>query len=170
MEINGKKNSSSFFELGNWQRPLKLLINLVMLRLWVAYLIFHQDFLVIMVLFNPFLNTRRSWSNGLVVKALDSQSRGTLFKSHSMAPRSTQPFFLLRTIKWVPGIPWDIVVKNKLCPSSGSQLQGSWTPSIKRGHKVLFSVSCSPYKGLIKVSSIKLLSDQNSVAHCSVFL
>ena len=39
------------------------------------------------------------WSNGLVVKALDSQSRGPVFKTTGVAPWSTQPFVLPRSIK-----------------------------------------------------------------------
>ena len=40
-----------------------------------------------------------TWSNDLVVKALDSQSRGPVFKNHWVALRSTQPFILPRSIK-----------------------------------------------------------------------
>ena len=40
-----------------------------------------------------------SWSDGLVVKALDSQSRGPVFKNHWVAPWLTQPFILPRSIK-----------------------------------------------------------------------
>ena len=39
------------------------------------------------------------------------------------APRSTQPFILSRSIKWVPGISGNSVVKSKLPPWSGSSLE-----------------------------------------------
>ena len=40
------------------------------------------------------------WSDGLVVKALNFQSRGPVFKTTGReAPRSTQPFILPRSIK-----------------------------------------------------------------------
>ena len=42
---------------------------------------------------------RVQWSNGIVVKVLDSQSRGPVFKNHWVASRSTQPFILPRLIK-----------------------------------------------------------------------
>ena len=60
----------------------------------------------------------------LVVKALDSQSRGPLFKT-SVAPKSTQPFIFLRSIKRVTGISGDLVVKSKLSPQNGSNLEAS---------------------------------------------
>ena len=37
-------------------------------------------------------------ADGLVAKALDSQSRGPVFKNQWVAPRSTQPFILPRSI------------------------------------------------------------------------
>ena len=71
-------------------------------------------------------------SNGLVVKALDSQSRGPMFKP-------TGVWTLSRSVKLVPEISGNLVVKSKLPPQSGSSLEASnWTPSIKRGHKVFF--------------------------------
>ena len=58
-------------------------------------------------------STMERWSDGLVVKLLDSPSR---VQNHQVAPRSTQPFILLRLIKWVPGISENLVVKSKLSP------------------------------------------------------
>ena len=57
------------------------------------------------------------WSNVLVVKVLDSQSRGPV------APRLTQPFILPRSIKWVAGISRNLVVRSKLPPQSGPSLE-----------------------------------------------
>ena len=69
-----------------------------------------------------FLN--KHWPcNGLVVKALDSQSRGSRVQNHWVAARSTQPFILPQSIKWVPGISGNLVVKSKLLPRSGSSLE-----------------------------------------------
>ena len=39
---------------------------------------------------------------------------------HWVVLRSTQPFILLRSIKWVPGTPGYLVVKSKLFPCRGS--------------------------------------------------
>ena len=57
-----------------------------------------------------------------MVNALDSQSRGPMFKTTGWAPRSTQPFIFLRLIKLVPGIFENLVVKSKLPPQSGPSL------------------------------------------------
>ena len=59
----------------------------------------------------------------IMVKALDSQSRSPVFKNHWVAPRSTQPFILLRSIKWAPGISGNWMVKSKLPPRSGCSLE-----------------------------------------------
>ena len=40
-----------------------------------------------------------------------------------VAPRSTQPFILLRLVKWVPEISGNLVVKSKLPPRSGSSFE-----------------------------------------------
>ena len=48
-----------------------------------------------------------------------------------------KPFILQRSIKWIPRISGNLVVKSKLPHPSGSSFP-SWTPSIKRGHKVFF--------------------------------
>ena len=40
-----------------------------------------------------------------------------------VTPRSTQPFVLPRSIKWVPGVSGNLVVKSKLPPWSGSSLE-----------------------------------------------
>ena len=44
-------------------------------------------------------------------------------QNHWVALRSTQPFILPRSIKWVPGISGNLVVKNKLPPQSGCSLE-----------------------------------------------
>ena len=41
-------------------------------------------------------------------------------QNHWVAPRLTQPFILLRLIKWVPGTSGNLVVKSKLSPRSDS--------------------------------------------------
>ena len=51
------------------------------------------------------------WSNGLVVKALDSQSSSPMFQTTGWLPR---------LIKWVPGISGNLLVKSKLPARSGS--------------------------------------------------
>ena len=53
----------------------------------------------------------------------------------AVAPRLTQPFISPRSIKWVPGISGNLVVKSKLPPRSGSSLE---------------AVEPHPWKGAIK--------------------
>ena len=87
-----------------------------------------QDFQFFVILSFPFHTSRfkrtnesgitQKWSNGLAVKALDSQ--GSRVQNHWAAPMSTRPFILLRSIKRVPGISGNLVVKHKLPPQSGS--------------------------------------------------
>ena len=49
--------------------------------------------------------------------------QGSRVQNHWVAPRSTQPFILPRSVKWVPGISGNLVVKSKLPPRSGSSLE-----------------------------------------------
>ena len=70
-----------------------------------------------------FRNAAENETGSLVVKALDSQSRGLVFKTTQVVPRSTQPFILPRSIKRVPGISGDLVVKSKVPPRSGCSLE-----------------------------------------------
>ena len=49
--------------------------------------------------------------------------QGSRVQNHWVAPRSTQPFILPRSIKLVPGISGNLVVKSKLPPRSGSSLE-----------------------------------------------
>ena len=58
----------------------------------------------------------------MVVKVLDSQSRGPMFKNHWEAPSLTQNFILSRSVKWISEISGNLVVKSKLPPGSGSNL------------------------------------------------
>ena len=48
---------------------------------------------------------------------------GSRVQNHWIAPRLTQPFILPGSIKWVPGIFGNLVVKSKLPPWSGSSLE-----------------------------------------------
>ena len=49
--------------------------------------------------------------------------QGSCVQNQWVAPRLTQPFILPRSIKWVPGISGNLVVKRKLPPWSGSSLE-----------------------------------------------
>ena len=66
-----------------------------------------------------------------------------------MAPRSTQPFVLLRSIKWELEIPGDLVVKSKQSPRGGSSLEAVKPLAMKhnfktdRDEKKIFSKSCN---------------------------
>ena len=70
----------------------------------------------------------------------EKAKKGWASTKYKVAPSSTQPFILSRLIKWVPGISGNLVVKSKLPPQSGTSLEGSWIPSIKRGDKVFFII------------------------------
>ena len=59
--------------------------------------------------------------NSLVVKPLDSQSRGPV------------SLILSRSIKWVPGISGNLVVKSKLPPRSNSVAFRKLKPIQKEG-------------------------------------
>ena len=50
-------------------------------------------------------------------------------RNHWEVPRSTQPFFLPRLIKWVSGISGNLVLQSKLPPRSGSSLEAVETHS-----------------------------------------
>ena len=77
-----------------------------------------------------------SFKNGLVVKSLDS--RAPVFKNHWVAPRSTQPFTLPRSKKWVPGISGNLVVRSKLPLWTGSSLEVVKPHLWKRAIKLFF--------------------------------
>ena len=53
-------------------------------------------------------------------------------QNHWVAQRSTQPFILPRSIKWVPGISGNLVVKSQLPSWSGSSLEAV-EPHPKKG-------------------------------------
>ena len=46
-----------------------------------------------------------------------------IVQNHWVAPRWSQPFIFPRSIKWVPGISGNLVVKSELPPQSGSSLE-----------------------------------------------
>ena len=64
--------------------------------------------------------------------------QGSRVQNHRVTPRSTQPSILPRSVKWVPGISGNLMVKSKLPPQSGSSLEAVESPSIKKSHKVVF--------------------------------
>ena len=55
-----------------------------------------------------------------------------------VAPRSTLPFTLPRSIKWVPRTPGNLVVKRKLSAPSCSAVLGQFGPNHKMGAIKLF--------------------------------
>ena len=54
-------------------------------------------------------------------------------QDHQVAPRSIQPFILLRSIKWVPGIFGNLVVKSKLPTQSGPVALRQLNPIHEKG-------------------------------------
>ena len=72
------------------------------------------------------------WSNGLA----GYLSEGSSVQNHWVASRSTQPYILSRSMKWVPDTPGDLVVKSKLSPHKASAALRQL--NMKKGHKVFF--------------------------------
>ena len=66
------------------------------------------------------------WGAGFPIQESQVQNRWVV-------PRSTQPFILPGSIKWVPGTPQDWVVKSKLPPCSGSVPLRTLNPLHKKG-------------------------------------
>ena len=92
--------------------------------------------------------------------------QGFRVQNHLVARRSTQSFILPRSIKWVPGVSGNLVVKSKLPPRSGFSLEEVEHYSIKRGHKaffIQFSSWLSSFTRRVPSFSIKTFSQFLSV-------
>ena len=59
--------------------------------------------------------------------------QGSRAENHWVAPSSTQPFILPRSIKWVPGLSGNWMVKSKLPPRSGCSLEAVESHPWKKG-------------------------------------
>ena len=59
-------------------------------------------------------------------------------QNYGVPSRSTQPFILLRLLKWVPGISGNLVVKSKLSPRSGSISLRQLKPIHNQGARKFF--------------------------------
>ena len=59
--------------------------------------------------------------------------QGSPVQNHWVAPSSTQPFILPRSIKWLPGISGNLLVKSKWPPCSGSAAVRQLNPNHKKG-------------------------------------
>ena len=64
--------------------------------------------------------------------------QGSRVQNHKVAPSSTQPSILSRSIKWAPGISGNLVAKCKLPPRGGSSFEVVERHLLKKDHKVLF--------------------------------
>ena len=64
--------------------------------------------------------------------------QGSRVQNHQVAPSSTQPSILSRSIKWAPVISGNLVAKCKLPPRGGSSFEVVERHPLKRDHKVLF--------------------------------
>ena len=83
---------------------------------------------------NSMIHSRKSQrvlSAGFLIQA-------SWYQNHWVAPRSTKPFINLRSIKWVPKPPRDLVVKSKLSPCSGSVAFRQWNLVHKGAIKTFF--------------------------------
>ena len=67
-----------------------------------------------------------------MVKGARFPTQVSRVQNHLVAPRSTQPFILPRSIKLVSGISGNLVVKSKLPPRSGTSLR-QLNPIRKKG-------------------------------------
>ena len=70
-----------------------------------------------------FFYHRRSWYSFPSGWGAGFPIQGPRVQNHGVAPRSAQPFILPRSIKWVPWISGELVVKSKLRPRSGCSLE-----------------------------------------------
>ena len=73
----------------------------------------------------------------VITLAITARSR---VQNHWVAPSSTQPFILPRSIKWVPGISGNLVVKSKLPPRGGTSLEPVEPHSQKGTIKIYFFI------------------------------
>ena len=110
--------------------------------------------------------------SGIVVRALDvameqwPSGKGTGFliqgsrvQNHWVAPRSNQPFILPRSIKWIPGISGNLVVKSKLPPRSGSSFEAVEPHPWKGAIKFFFKI---PNSGVLGVHATGWLLRQSN--------
>ena len=84
-------------------------------------------------------------------------------QNHWVAPRSTQPFILLRLIKWVPGNSGEVVVKNKLPHQSGSLALKQLNPIHKKGLYIIlkkFKKTHKKYFDIRKTKNIGICHDR----------
>ena len=74
------------------------------------------------VLIYNYIAYMKQWPSG---QGAEFPIQGSHVQNHWVVPRSTQPFIVPRSIKWVPGISGNyLVVKcKKLSPQTGSSLE-----------------------------------------------
>ena len=64
--------------------------------------------------------------------------QGSRIQNYWVAPKSTQPFIVSRSIKWVTGISLDLVVKSKMSPRSRSAAFKQLNPNYIKGVMTFF--------------------------------
>ena len=79
--------------------------------------------------------------------------------------KSTQIFFLLRLIKWLPRISGNLVVKSKLPPQNSPSLETVERHPWKRGHKVFLWLQVYFYKVLKQNMLCTLFFSENKSIH-----
>ena len=114
---------------------LLLTLNRSQTMLWISIVDFEQVnphwvetmilWKFILIHFTPLVSfyTPENITTTLVFWSWQGSTQGSRVQNHWIAPTSTQPFILPRSIKWVSGISENLVVKSKLLPQSGSSLE-----------------------------------------------
>ena len=69
-----------------------------------------------------------------------TQTMGPRLKTSGWLPGPLSSLCFRSQIKWILGIPGDIVVKSKLSPGNGSAALRQFNPIHKRGHEVFFLI------------------------------
>ena len=90
----------------------------------------------------PFVKSRVSSDNNELLLITTKSNESHVFRYiqvlYYVTPRPTQLFFLPRSIKWVPGISGELVVKSKLSPRSGCLALQQLNPIHKKGNNFFF--------------------------------
>ena len=131
---NEKNKNKSRIKRATFKKEIKvdpkMQLDFFLLKFKIQIQIQHKDLLV-------------SIYNGCAICQLYTINRWIQCKKLLfVAPWSTQPFILLRLIKWLPGLPGGLVVKSKLPPCRCCSLEA--------GKGTLMQIWKSPYMFVFK--------------------
>ena len=103
----------------------------------------------------PFVKSRVSSDNNELLLITTKSNESHVFRYiqvlYYVTPRPTQLFFLPRSIKRVPGISGELVVKSKLSPRSGCLALQQLNPIHKKGHNFFFFLKLFDITVIVKI-------------------